>query len=164
MDAIYCYIMLYKYPICAYCIKPLNKFNLNKVHRSPNSSFLFYWWVYFLTNALWFQNGWWESQDTKSLGMSLWHIKIDATLQMTFSSWVSWMKIIIFHRFFPQGSINDNPAFGSDNGLAPNRRQAIICTNDALVYWRTYASLGIHELVALLSMLAVIPEDESLFS
>ena len=25
---------------------------------------------------------------------------------------------------------------GSDNGLAPNRRQAIIWTNDGLVYWR----------------------------
>ena len=30
---------------------------------------------------------------------------------------------------------------GSDNGLAPNRRQAIIWTNEGPVYWRMYASL-----------------------
>ena len=35
---------------------------------------------------------------------------------------------------------------GSDNGLAPNRRQAIIWTNDGLVYWRIYASVGLDEL------------------
>ena len=32
---------------------------------------------------------------------------------------------------------------GSDKGLAPNRRQAIIWTDDWLVYLRTYASLGL---------------------
>ena len=31
---------------------------------------------------------------------------------------------------------------GLCNGLAPNRRQAIICTNDILVYWRIYAFTG----------------------
>ena len=35
---------------------------------------------------------------------------------------------------------------GSDNGLAPKRRQAIIWTIDGLVYWRIYASLGLNEL------------------
>ena len=34
---------------------------------------------------------------------------------------------------------------GSDNGLAPKRRQAIIWTNYASVYWRMYASLGLSE-------------------
>ena len=34
---------------------------------------------------------------------------------------------------------------GSDNGLAPNRQQAIIITNDGLVYWGIYASLGPNE-------------------
>ena len=34
---------------------------------------------------------------------------------------------------------------GLDNGLAPNRRQAIIWINDDLVYWRIYASLGLNE-------------------
>ena len=36
------------------------------------------------------------------------------------SSWFNWQCVVI----------------GSDNGLAPNRRQAIIWTNDGLVYWR----------------------------
>ena len=34
---------------------------------------------------------------------------------------------------------------GSDNGLVPNRQQAIIWTNDGLVYWGIYASLGLNE-------------------
>ena len=29
-----------------------------------------------------------------------------------------------------------------DNGLAPNRRQAIIWTNADQIYWRVYAALG----------------------
>ena len=37
-------------------------------------------------------------------------------------------------------------SIGSDNGLAPNRRQAIIWTNGDLDYWRIYASLGLNEL------------------
>ena len=35
---------------------------------------------------------------------------------------------------------------GSDNDLAPTRRQAIIWTNDGLVCWRIYASLGLNKL------------------
>ena len=35
---------------------------------------------------------------------------------------------------------------GLDNGLAPNRRQAIIWTNGGLGYWRIYTSLGLNEL------------------
>ena len=38
-------------------------------------------------------------------------------------------------------------SIGSDNGLAPNRRQAIIWTNDDPVKWRIYASLGLNELI-----------------
>ena len=33
-------------------------------------------------------------------------------------------------------------SIGSGNGLAPNRRQAIIWTNADLVHWRLYAALG----------------------
>ena len=33
----------------------------------------------------------------------------------------------------------------SDNGLAPNRWQAIIWTKDGIVNWRIYASLGLNE-------------------
>ena len=38
---------------------------------------------------------------------------------------------------------------GSDNGLAPNRRQAIILTNDGFVYWRIYPPVGLDELSVL---------------
>ena len=36
-----------------------------------------------------------------------------------------------------------------DNDLAPNRRQAIVSTNDGLGYWRIYASLGLDEITLL---------------
>ena len=35
---------------------------------------------------------------------------------------------------------------GSDNGLVPARRQAIIWINEVPVYWRIYTSLGHNEL------------------
>ena len=38
---------------------------------------------------------------------------------------------------------------GSDNGLAPVRRQAIIWTNDGKDYWRIHASLGPNDLTVL---------------
>ena len=34
------------------------------------------------------------------------------------------------------------PSTGLDNGLAPNRRQAIIWTNADPIHWRIYAALG----------------------
>ena len=37
---------------------------------------------------------------------------------------------------------------GSDNGLAPNMWQAIIWTNDGLIYWGIYASLSLNELTS----------------
>ena len=42
-----------------------------------------------------------------------------------------------------RGSAN---RYTPNNGLAPARRQGIIWTNDGLVYWRIYASLGHSEL------------------
>ena len=41
-------------------------------------------------------------------------------------------------------------SIGSDNGLAPNRQQAIIWTNDCLGYWCIYASLSLNELKCLI--------------
>ena len=38
-------------------------------------------------------------------------------------------------------------SIGSDNGLAPNRRQAIIWTNVGMFYWRINASLGLKGLM-----------------
>ena len=39
-------------------------------------------------------------------------------------------------------------SIGSDNGLAPNRRQAIISTNADLIHWRKHAAVGEVELKA----------------
>ena len=39
------------------------------------------------------------------------------------------------------------PSIGLDNGLVPNRQQAIIWTNaDQIIHWRIYAALGGDEL------------------
>ena len=37
-------------------------------------------------------------------------------------------------------------SIGSDNGLAPNRRQAIFWNSVGVFYWRIYTSLGLDEL------------------
>ena len=55
------------------------------------------------------------------------------------TTWI-WLK------FVPKFPNKQYASSDSDNGLAPNRRQAIVCTNDGLVYWRIYATLGLNEL------------------
>ena len=42
--------------------------------------------------------------------------------------------------------LGESKAYGLDNGLAPNRRQAIIWTNDDPVQRRIYALLDLNEL------------------
>ena len=60
-----------------------------------------------------------------------------AILRTAISNWFPWMEIFKFlKRWF-----NNNIQFGSGNGLAPNRRQAIILTNDGLAYRWVHASL-----------------------
>ena len=39
-------------------------------------------------------------------------------------------------------------SIGSDNGLAPNRRQAVIWTSVGMFYGRIYVSLGLNELIS----------------
>ena len=59
--------------------------------------------------------------------------EIDATLQMTFWNAFSWLKIVYewnFTEVYSQESSQQYSSIGSDNGLAPARRQAIIWTND----------------------------------
>ena len=48
----------------------------------------------------------------------------------------------IFTDIFPQWSDYQWGSTGSDNGLAPNRRQASIWTNNGLLYWRIHVSLN----------------------
>ena len=55
-----------------------------------------------------------------------------------------WFSIKIPLKIVSKGSIN-NFSFGSDNGLAPRRRQAIIWTNDGYftdAYMRHSASMS----------------------
>ena len=58
-----------------------------------------------------------------------------------------------FTQICSQGSNQQNSSSGSDNGLVPIRRQAIIWTNYGLVYWRIYASLGLNELKTIRSQI-----------
>ena len=49
--------------------------------------------------------------------------------------------------FVPKGPIDNEPArIGSNNGLAPNRRQAIVWTNAEPNQWHIHAALGGDEL------------------
>ena len=65
-----------------------------------------------------------------------------AHLQRTNFSGISWMKVVQFWYFFEFCSLGCDwweVIIGSDNDLAPNRRQAIIYDP---VHWRIYAPLG----------------------
>ena len=52
------------------------------------------------------------------------------------------MPIPISLKFIPMSPIDSKPAFGSGNGLAPKRRQAVPWTTVNPVHWRIYAALG----------------------
>ena len=58
-----------------------------------------------------------------------------AAILQTFSNALSWMEIYEFSLQYPWSlflgvQLKQNSIIGSDNGLAPTRRQAIIWTND----------------------------------
>ena len=76
--------------------------------------------------------------------------KMAAISQMTFSSAFYWMKCIDFdQQFIAVCSLWSNwwySGTGSDNGLAPTRRPAIIWTNDDLDYRSIYVSLRLNKL------------------
>ena len=63
---------------------------------------------------------------------------------------ISWIKTLNFEWNFaeicPLGYNWQYCNIGSDNGLAPARRQAIIWSNVVMLYWRIYASLSLNEL------------------
>ena len=77
--------------------------------------------------------------------------KMAAISQTTLSNAFSWMKMLEFrlqfHWIMFLGSNWQYSRIGSDNGLAPIRRQAIIWTNDDPVQRRIYASLGLNGLM-----------------
>ena len=64
--------------------------------------------------------------------------KMAVTLQTTFT-FFWWWFFCQFHAEICFHVIKN----GSDNGLAPKRRQIIIWSNDCLVSWRIYASLNL---------------------
>ena len=76
--------------------------------------------------------------------------KMAAIFQTIFSNAFSWMKSFSFQTILiKMCSLWSNWQYviiGSDIGLLPNRRQAIIWTNDGLVYRRIYAWLGLNGL------------------
>ena len=49
-----------------------------------------------------------------------------------------WISNIISLKYVPCGLIDNKPLMVQTTGLSPNMRQAIIWTNDGIVYWRTY--------------------------
>ena len=70
--------------------------------------------------------------------------------QTTFSNAFPWMEIFKFQLRFQvclKWSNWQYSSIGSDIGLAPNRRQAIIWSNDVLGCRFIYASLGLNELI-----------------
>ena len=57
------------------------------------------------------------------------------------------MKSFVFWLTFPSSlSLSVELTIGLDNGLAPNKRQAIILINADLIHWRIYVALGGDEL------------------
>ena len=62
---------------------------------------------------------------------------------MLFLEWKCMNCYYDFTEVCSEGSNLQYSSIGSDNGLAPARRQAIIWTN---VHWRIFASLGLNEL------------------
>ena len=67
-------------------------------------------------------------------------------LQTTFSNAYFWNKIsIIWFQFYWSlflGALVTLIIIDSDNGLVPNKQQAIIWANDSVVYCGIYASLA----------------------
>ena len=63
-------------------------------------------------------------------------------LEEMFTPIYFFVKLLYFDTNITQRSFwgpNQQKSVGSYTSLAPNRRQAIISSNDALVYWRLYA-------------------------
>ena len=81
--------------------------------------------------------------------------KLGAISQTMFSSaWKLSNFKWIFIETCSSGSNWKYGSIGSDNGLAPYRRQAIIRTNGGIFYWRIYASLGLSELTLRINILS----------
>ena len=74
------------------------------------------------------------------------NIYLQAQFEMHFREW----KMLYFEKYFTdicsQGFNWQSSSIGTDNGLMPNRQQAIIWTSADPIHWRMYATLGGDEL------------------
>ena len=87
-------------------------------------------------------------------------VKMAAISQSIFSDAFLWMKSFVFllkfhWNLFLRVQLTIVPSIVSDNGLVPNRRQAIIWTNADPVHWRIYVALGGDKLRSLLFWRAI---------
>ena len=75
---------------------------------------------------------------------------MDAILQTAFSNACHWIETFDFqvklHWNMFLGSNCQKYSIGFDNGLVPNRQQAIIWSNEDLISWCIYVSLEHSEL------------------
>ena len=71
-------------------------------------------------------------------------------MQMAVWNSFSCMKTYIMNKillkFVPKGPMNNYPPLIQINGLAQNRQQAIIWTNDGLTWWWIFVAFGLVEL------------------
>ena len=79
--------------------------------------------------------------------------KMAAMYQKIFSDAFSWMKSLYHYQKFTdvcsEGPNRQKASIGLDNGLTPNRRQAIIWTDADYSHWRIYVALGGDELTTM---------------
>ena len=95
-------------------------------------------WSQMSTHWGWHKTHWgWDKMDT-------WQF-CRRSIQTYFLEWDWCVLFQISLQFVLKDPIKNIPAFGQKNGLALIRRQAIVWTNDGLVYWRIYVSLGLNE-------------------
>ena len=74
---------------------------------------------------------------------------LDSLIARFMGSHIGHMNLVMIKvslKSVPKFTINDNPNFGLDNGLVPNRRQAIIWTNADPIHGCIYAAPGGEEL------------------
>ena len=110
------------------------------------------WWKFHQHNKCFIWNyhcsQWWKFCQHDDLT----HLPLDnmaAISQTIFSDFHEW-KVLYFDQNFTKVSSQwsnwQYPSIALENGLAPNRRQAIIWTNADPIHWRIYAALGGNEL------------------
>ena len=130
--------LLPAYVVCDCAVEPLEMaWEQHRTKQSPHcarqSSPLVF-------NTLWpRQNGRHFATNKVTWYVVLWFYK--PHFQMDFLQWKYFNFDWKFHRnLFPKGVID--PTLVQINGLAPNTREAIIWTNDCIVYCRIYTSFG----------------------